>query len=67
MPIFVPANVMADYTQFCNGVLFPIFHNIISTDPESIPQYSIEQWDSYKDVNSRIASKILELLTDQMI
>lgn len=67
IPIFIPQTVMTNYKQFCNGVLFPIFHNIISTDPDSIPQYSIEQWESYKDVNSRVASKILDLHSDQMI
>ncbi|OMJ88878.1 hypothetical protein SteCoe_9082 [Stentor coeruleus] len=67
VPIFIPEETMTIYTQFCNGVLFPIFHNIISTDPESIPQYNSEQWESFKDVNSRISLKILELHTDQMI
>lgn len=67
VPIFIPEEVMKKYTQFCNGVLFPIFHNIISTDPDSIPQYSTEQWESYKDVNSRMSAKILEIHTNQMI
>ena len=67
VPIFIPEDTMVVYTQFCNGVLFPIFHNIISTDPDSIPQYSSEQWESFKDVNSRIAGKIVELHTNQMI
>jgi trehalose 6-phosphate synthase/phosphatase len=67
VPIFIPEETMLVYTQFCNGVLFPIFHNIISTDPESIPQYSSDQWESFKDVNSRIAGKIVELHTNQMI
>ena len=67
VPIFIPEEIMLVYTQFCNGVLFPIFHNIISTDPESIPQYSSDQWESFKDVNARIAEKIVELHTNQMI
>ena len=67
VPVFIPHDVMDSYIQFCNGVIFPIFHNIISTDQESIPQYSIEQWESFKDVNARVAGKIMDIYTNQMI
>ena len=67
VPVFIPQDTMCNNIQFCNGVLFPIFHNIISTDHESIPQYSTEQWECFKDVNARIAVKIMEIYRNQMI
>ena len=67
IPLFVPEETMTLHIQFCNGVLFPLFNNIIETAPETIPQYPLELWEAYKNVNSRFADRIMETYTHQRI
>ena len=64
-PVFLPSKLAAGHAQYSNQIIFPVFHNIISTDPDHIPQYSLEKWDSFRLVNSRFAEKIMEIYTGE--
>lgn len=62
-PIFLPAKLMTDHKKYCEGILYPVFHNVINIDPELLPSNSLEVWDAYRLVNSRFADKITEIHT----
>lgn len=62
-PVFLPGKLMTDHKKYCEGTLFPIFHNVINIDPELLPAHSLEVWDAYRLVNSRFSDKITEIHT----
>ena len=64
-PVYLPNKLAAGHAQYSNQIIFPVFHNIISTDPDHIPQYSLEKWDSFRLVNSRFADKVMEIYTGE--
>lgn len=64
-PVYLPSKLAAGHAQYSNQIIFPVFHNIISTDPDHIPQYSLEKWDSFRLVNSRFADKVMEIYTGE--
>lgn len=55
------------HTQFCNGILYPLFNNIIGTAQQNNPQYSEELWEAYRKVNSFAADKIMKIYKDELI
>lgn len=63
LPLFIPKPTLDLHRKFCNGVLFPLFHNILETSFESTPVYSEELWQSYRTVNSLFANKIKEIFS----
>ena len=60
-PIFLPAKLLNDHKNYCEGTLSPVFHNVINIDPALIPDNAIDYWDTYRLVNSRFADKISEI------
>ncbi|CAG9333089.1 unnamed protein product [Blepharisma stoltei] len=66
-PLFIPEDTMALHTQFCNGILYPLFNNIIDTSEDNNPQYSEELWEAYRKVNSIAADKIMKIYKDELI
>ena len=67
VPLFIPQDLLQKHILFCNGVLFRLFHNIIETNPDTIPQYSHKLWEAYTHVNSRFADKVVELHNNREI
>ncbi|OMJ65652.1 hypothetical protein SteCoe_37840 [Stentor coeruleus] len=66
-PIFLSSSLLNDFTNFCNTILFPVFNNIIYMTRDKIPQYSLEQWETYKSVNSIFSEAIMNNFASQII
>jgi trehalose 6-phosphate synthase/phosphatase len=60
VPLFIPQQTLDLCRQFCNNVLYPLFHNILETSFEHTPVYSEDLWQSYRSVNSLFANKVKE-------
>lgn len=58
IPLFLDPEVLQKQRKFCARVLFPLFHNIIETEPDNMPVYDDEMWQAYRSVNSQFATKI---------
>lgn len=67
VPIFFNSEVLDRNFLFCSGILYKLFHDVIETQPESMPQYSQHLWEAYKTVNSQFADKIAELYTGREV
>ena len=67
VPIFFTSEVIDRNFLFCNGILYKLFHDVIETQPENMPQYSQHLWEAYKTVNSQFADKIAELFTGREV
>ncbi|OMJ93279.1 hypothetical protein SteCoe_3739 [Stentor coeruleus] len=66
-PVFLTESLLNDFNFFCNTILFPVFNNIIHMNRDDIPQYSLEQWEIYKSVNSIFSEAIMNSFTSQII
>lgn len=66
-PIFLSSTLLNEFNNFCNTILFPVFNNIIHMNRDKIPQYSLEQWETYKSVNSIFSEAIMNNFTNQII
>jgi trehalose 6-phosphate synthase/phosphatase len=66
-PVFISETLLNLFNTFCNNIIWPIFNNIIHMKPEEIPQYSLEQWEVYKSVNSIFSEAIMINYTNQLI
>lgn len=66
-PIFITECLLNDFNNFNSSVLFQVFHNIIPMSAGEIPQYSLEQWEIYKNVNSIFSEAIMANYTSQLI
>ena len=66
-PIFLPESLLNDFNNFSSSVLMPVFHNLIPMSAGEIPQYSLEQWEIYKNVNSIFADAIMANYKSQLI
>jgi len=60
IPLFLDPFMLRKQRKFCARVLFPLFHNIIETDPDIMPVYDDDLWQAYRNVNAHFASKIKE-------
>ena len=61
VPIFLPhSEAEAYYNGFCNDVLWPLFHYVISRTPEmdSAAEREQEAWQAYKRVNERFTEVV---------
>ena len=64
VPIFLPAEESAAYYNgFCNDVLWPLFHYVVSRTPDEDHDGAKEhaQWLAYKRVNEKFADVIASL------
>lgn len=66
-PVFLTEDELQSFQGFCNNILFPIFCNIIKITGSKVPQYSMEQWEVYKSVNSIFSEVIMNNYTNQLI
>ena len=66
-PVFLTENEVTNFQFFCNRVLYPVFCNIIHTSSMKVPQYSLENWEMYKSVNSIFSEVIMNNYSDQII
>lgn len=66
-PVFLSEHELQSFQSFCNDILFPVFCNIIKISGSKAPQYSIEQWEMYKSVNSIFSEVIMNNYTNQLI
>ncbi|KAL8430647.1 hypothetical protein Efla_005132 [Eimeria flavescens] len=57
-PIFVPERQMRDCLRFCNLVLRPLFHNVLSVDAAAQAPYDPVLWSAYQSVNKQYASEV---------
>jgi trehalose 6-phosphate synthase/phosphatase len=60
IPIFLDKSMLRKQRTFCSKILFPLFHNIIDTDPDNMPVYDDDLWQAYRHVNAEFANKIKE-------
>ena len=62
VPVFLPSELAsAYYNGFCNDVLWPLFHYVISRTPEGeegAAEREQENWQAYKRVNERFAEVV---------
>ena len=61
VPIFLPPDeAEAYYNGFCNDVLWPLFHYVVSRTPEmdDAAERDEELWLAYRRVNERFANVV---------
>jgi trehalose 6-phosphate synthase/phosphatase len=66
-PVFLKEKELTEFNNFCNNILFQVFNNIIRLSVNEVPQYSVEQWEVYKTVNSIFAEAIMNNYVNQLI
>ncbi|XP_026192293.1 probable alpha,alpha-trehalose-phosphate synthase [UDP-forming] 9 [Cyclospora cayetanensis] len=57
-PIFCPEKEMAECLCFCNQIMRPLFHNVLSVDSEAQEPYNPQLWSAYQYISKLYATEV---------
>lgn len=63
-PVFSEPQEIRDCLRFCNELMRPLFHNVLSVDPRKQQPYDPQLWAAFQAVNKRWGAAVARLMQE---